>query len=171
MKRIFCRLHDSLRGHITGLAATTTLLLAGCATLATFQSASYGNDALLAQTQLSNCWSYYQAKSIKEHIFQLHRNLLVTLPDIQAADTITFYDSEIDRYRQEKYALMEQAGNLSQARITAEQQAISAGHALLLVQSALILSSLASVSHTIYYWYGSVLLGAGGLLSLVLTLR
>ncbi len=155
---------------ISTLVAVTTLLLAGCATLATFQSATYESDALLAQTELTNCWSYYQAKSIKQHLFQLHRDILVLEPSTaETAEKIAEYDEEITRYRQEKYMLMQQAAELERTREEAEVRAASFGESLLYLQVGLLLSSLASVGRVSYYWYGALIAGAGGLIVLAST--
>lgn len=169
MKRLLRHLKQPWNDKVNGYVAVTTLLLAGTATLVTFASAAYGNDALLAQTQLSNCWSYYQAKSIKEHAFQLHRDLLLLIP---ASDntTITHYNSEIERYRQEKYALMQEANKLSHTREKAEHYAASFGNSLIFLQVGILLSSLASVNRISYYWYGSILAGISSLIALVFTL-
>ena len=161
--RWLARLRLRWNDRISTLVAVTTLLLAGCATLATFQSATYGNDALLAQTELTNCWSYYQAKSIKQHLFQLHRDLLALEPStLETAEKIAEYEEEISRYRQEKYALMQQAADLERTPEEAEVRAASFGEALLYLQVGLLLSSLASVGRVPYYWYGALIAGAGG---------
>lgn len=152
------------------LVAVTTLLLAGLATLATFQSATYGNDALLAQTELTNCWSYYQAKSIKQHLFQLHRDILISQPSTaETTETVARYEEEIARYRQEKYALIEKAAELERTREEAERRAARFGESLLYLQVGLLLSSLASVGRVPYYWYGALIAGAGGLIVLAST--
>ena len=152
---------------LSTLVAVTTLLLAGGGTLATFQSATYGNEALLAQTELSNCWAYYQAKSIKEHSYQLHRDLLTALPPSgDTAKLIRVYEDEIARYRQEKYTLMQRAAELERTREESEHRAASLGDALLFLQVGILLSSLASVNRIPYYWYGALLAGFGGVAAL-----
>lgn len=170
MKQLLRRFRQPWNDKTASLACVTTLLLAGCATLATFQSATYSSDALLAQTELANCWSYYQAKSIKQHIFELHRDLLPLLPDDRHSALIARYDSEIDRYRQEKYALLQEATERAQAREFAHQHASHWGNALLLWQVGVLFSSLASVNRITYYWYGALLTGIGGLIALLLTI-
>lgn len=168
MKRWLCRLRLTWSERISTFVAVTTLFLAGSATLATFQAASYGNEALLAQTELASCWAYYQAKSIKEHSFQLHRNLLDALPPSAESDEmIRTYEDEIARYRQEKHALMQEATELTRAREEAETRAASLGEALLFLQVGILFSSLASVSRIPYYWYGSLAAGLGGLAALL----
>lgn len=170
MKQLLRRFRQPWNDKIASLACVTTLLLAGCATLATFQSATYSSDALLAQTELANCWSYYQAKSIKQHIFELHRDLLPLLPDDRHSALGARYDSEIDRYRQEKYALLQEATEHAQAREAARRHASRWGNALLLWQVGVLFSSLASVNRITYYWYGALLTGIVGLIALSLTI-
>ena len=166
--RWLTRLRIRWNDRLGTLVAVTTLLLAGLATLATFQSATYGNDALLAQTELTNCWSYYQAKSIKQHLFQLHRDMLALQPSTtETAETLARYEEEIARYRQEKYALMQKAAELERTREEAENRAARFGESLLYLQVGLLLSSLASVGRVPYYWYGALIAGAGGAWMLV----
>lgn len=167
MNRWLCRFRLAWSERISTLVAVTTLLLAGGGTLATFQSATYGNETLLAQTELSNCWAYYQAKSIKEHSYQLHRDHLTVLPpSADTAKLIRTYEDEIARYRQEKYTLMQRAAELERTREESEHRAASLGDALLYLQVGILLSSLASVNRIPYYWYGALLAGLGGLAAL-----
>lgn len=170
MDRVLRRLRRPWNSRISALVAVTTLLLAGCATLATFQAAAYGNDALLAQTELANCWSYYQAKSIKQHIFQLHRDLLLVLPATDSADLISHYDDEIERYNKEKHVLMQKATALSHTQEKAQQHASSFGESLIFLQVGILFSSLASVNRITYYWYGAILSALFGLGMLIFAL-
>lgn len=166
--RLFRRFKQPWSERVASYVAVTTLVLAGCATLATFQAATYGNEALLAQTESSSCLAYYQAKSIKEHMFRLHRDLLPLVSATSDNALMAQYDEEIERYRREKYALMQKASELEDIREDAEQRATSFGEALIFLQVGILFSSLASVNRIVFYWYGACLAGFGGLVALLI---
>ena len=67
------------KDHLTTVIAVTTLLLAACATIASFKAAGYGNRMVLAQNRASDQWAYYQAKSIKETQYQVQRDSMAAL--------------------------------------------------------------------------------------------
>ena len=56
--------------------ALTTVILAVCATLSTFKGGGFSTRSVLSQTQASDQWAYYQAKSIREHLYRSQATLL-----------------------------------------------------------------------------------------------
>ena len=58
------------KDRIPTLIAITTLILAVCATLSSFKAGGYSTKMILSQSQASDQWAYYQAKSIKETAYQ-----------------------------------------------------------------------------------------------------
>ena len=59
------------------LLALTTVILAVCATLATFKGGGFSTRSVLRQNQASDQWAYYQAKSIKGNLYEMDREHLV----------------------------------------------------------------------------------------------
>ncbi len=53
------------------LLALTTVILAVCATLATFKGGGYSTRTVLSQSLASDQWAYYQAKGIKFNLYEL----------------------------------------------------------------------------------------------------
>jgi len=51
--------------------ALTTVILAVCATLATFKGGGYSTRSVMSQTRASDQWAFYQAKSIKGYIYEM----------------------------------------------------------------------------------------------------
>jgi Domain of unknown function (DUF4337) len=49
--------------------ALTTVILAVCATLSTFKGGGFSTRSVLSQTQASDQWAFYQAKSIKGYLY------------------------------------------------------------------------------------------------------
>ena len=53
------------------LLALTTVILAVCATLATFRGGGYSTRTVLSQSHASDQWAYYQAKGIKGNLYEV----------------------------------------------------------------------------------------------------
>ena len=150
------------------LIAITTLILAVCATLASFKAAGYGNRMVLMQSQASDQWAYYQAKSIKETAYQVQRDLL-TIQIMEAAQPqvyqkqIDAYDKELARYKQEKNDIQNEAKKLENERDIARDYNGLFGQALIFLQVGILLSSLASINKIYYYWYMGAFVGMVGI--------
>src|SRR5512136_1518931 len=56
--------------------ALTTVILAVCATLATFKGAGFSTRSVMSQTRASDQWAFYQAKSIKGYIYEMQKDKL-----------------------------------------------------------------------------------------------
>jgi len=161
---------------ISVFIAITTLVLAVCATLAAFKAAGYGNKMVLAQSQASDQWAYYQAKSIKETSYQLQRDTLeialaqqMPSPELLQKQ-LAEYDQEIARYKQEKNEIAAQAKQLEKERDTAQEFNGAFGQSLIFLQIGILLSSLASINKVHYYWYAGLAIGTGGVLVFLMTL-
>lgn len=150
------------------LIAITTLLLAVCATLTSFKAAGYGNRMVLAQNQASDQWAYYQAKSIKETQYQVQRDaLLAVLPPDVRTETVTrqiaAFEKEINRYKQEKSDIANEAQKLEMERDAARKYNTILGQALMFLQVGILLSSLASINKTAGYWLAGASIGVVGI--------
>lgn len=147
--------------------AITTLIFAVCATLASFKAAGYGNKMVLTQTQASDQWAFYQAKSIKETSYQVIKDTMVLGLDqannpVAIAAKIAEYDKEIARYKQEKNDISNQAKRLETERDMARNLNAMFGQSLIFLQIGILLSSLAALSKNHYYWYIGAVLGVIG---------
>ena len=156
------------KDRIPTFIAITTLILAVCATLSSFKAGGYSTKMVLAQSQASDQWAYYQAKSIKETAYQTQRDALelARQSTSMAAEAyqakIVAYDKEVARYKQEKNEIMAEAKKLEAARDQYQKHGMRFGEALILLQIGILLSSLASISKNHVYWYGGAIAGAGG---------
>lgn len=149
------------------LIAVTTLIFAVCATLASFRAAGYGNKMVLAQTQASDQWAYYQAKSIKETLYQVQRDMLEaemkesSRPE-EFQEKLSRFEKEIQRYKEEKNEINNQALAKEQERDLAKEHNSRFGQSLIFLQIGILLSSLASINKIPYYWYASLAGGGTG---------
>ncbi len=159
------------------LLALTTVILALGATISTLSVGKYSNRGILKQTQASNQWAHYQAKSIKGYLYELQKEKLETdlklLPTSTPAETlqdynkrIESYTSNIKRYEVEKQDIQKQALALESERDQASVHSQQFGIAVILLQLAILLSSIASVMKKKPMWLLGIFLGATGFIYL-----
>lgn len=162
--------------------ALTTVVLAVCATLSTFKGGSYSTLSVISQAQSSDQWAFYQAKSTKQHLYelqvdQLQLQALALAPghpahaafDAKIAD----YQRQIARYNGEKKELQDQAKGLEQQRDEAKARGKPFGLAVIFLQVAILLNSISGLLKARRVWWTAIpvaLVGvamfANGLLSL-----
>lgn len=165
----------SWKENINTFIAITTLILAVCATLTAFKAAGYGNKMVLTQSQASDQWAYYQAKSIKETTIQAQLDMLqLTVTQTGNAelykDMINKYEKDIVRYKQEKNDITVEAKRLENIRDAAQSYNSNFGQALIFLQIGILLSSLASINKVTYYWYMGLLAGGTGMIMFIYTM-
>ena len=66
---------EKKEGWLNYLALATVIVALG-ATLSTLRVGSFSNRSILRQTQASDQWAYYQAKSIKGYLYELQKEKL-----------------------------------------------------------------------------------------------
>lgn len=155
------------------ILALTTVILALGATVSTLSVGKYSNRSILKQTQASNQWAYYQAKSIKGYLYELQKEKLETdlrlLPASAPPEVvqdyknrIESYSSNIKRYEAEKQDIQKQALALETERDQASVHSQQFGIAVILLQLAILLSSIASVMKKKPIWILGIFLGLAG---------
>lgn len=153
--------------------AVTTVLLALAATLSTLRVGSFSNRSILRQTQASDQWSYYQAKSIKSYLYEIQKDklqlelkLLGDNPpkNVQEefAKKIDTYAKQVARYDKEKDEIQKEARHLESERDLATRHSQTFGIAVILLQLAILLSSIAALMKKKSVWFLGLALGAVG---------
>ena len=153
--------------------ATITVLLALGATLSTLRVGSYSNRSILRQTQASNQWAYFQAKSIKSYLYELQKEKLemelkqmpTTAPQEARKEyekKIGSYDKKLKTYEEEKAAIQREARTLESQRDVAVLHSQAFGIAVILLQLSILLSSIAALMKKKMVWYFALVLGAVG---------
>ncbi len=152
--------------------ALATVILAVCATLSTFKGGSYSTQSVINQAQASDQWAYYQAKSTKQHLHQLQLELLelqaMALPHgsrIENAYTrkIEDYRSKVDVYEKEKKQIEAKARELEDARDEAKRHNKPFGMAVMFLQVAILLNSIAGLMRKKQVWWAAMPVGLIGL--------
>ncbi len=158
--------------------ALTTVVLAVCATLATFKGGGYSTKSVLSQTRASDQWAYYQAKSLKGYLYELQKDKLqLELKALRAKDSlpvrdeyeskIADYAKKIKKYEEERNSIQNEAKKLEAARDDAQKHAQTFGIAVIFLQIAILLSSIAALMKKKYLWVLGMGVGACGILYFV----
>ena len=156
-----------------GWLALSTAIMAVLAALTTLYMGKYSSRAIMSQGQESDQWAYYQAKSIKGHTFEINRQTLELqnltqkrLSPEAAAEfkkVINKYGDEIKRYDGEKKEIKNKAEGIAKIKLKAQEMGGNFAYALIFLQIALMLSSIASLTKRHYLWYIALLCNVGWL--------
>ena len=154
--------------------ALTTVIIALGATMSTLSVGKFSNRGILKQTQASNQWAYYQAKSIKAYLYELQKEKLETdlklSPNIDEGvrneyeQKITKYGEQIRRYEQEKIDIQGQAQSLEKELDQAMVHSQQFGLAVIFLQLAILMSSIASLMRKKLMWVVGLMVGLLGFL-------
>jgi hypothetical protein len=153
--------------------ALTTVIFAVCATLATFKGGGYSTRSVLSQAQASDQWAYYQAKSIKENVYQLQLDKIGLEAKLDAdasaakatlyKDAISTYEKKVAKYSDEKAAIKALAEDWEAKRDDAKKHGEPFGIAVILLQIAILISSIAALLKRQVLWYLALPVGLLGI--------
>jgi hypothetical protein len=124
----------------------------------------------MSQTQASDQWAYYQAKSIKGYIYEVQRDKLALERKALAGKVAADYDAKIDdysgkiaKYEGEKSAIQKEAKRYEEIRNDAQKHSQIFGIAVIYLQIAILLSSIAALIKKKLVWYAGVGVGLIGI--------
>lgn len=151
----------------TKYVSLSLIFLAVLAAVATQRGAGYSsatmkqlNEATFNQAEASDQWAFYQAKGIKQSLYELERERL-------AASDAKGLTARVDRYEKEKQAIAAAAKALEAKRDLARAAATLAasggremGLATSVFQIAIALGGITLVVKKRWLWYASLLTGA-----------
>jgi hypothetical protein len=154
--------------------ALTTVILAVCATLSTFKGGGYSTRSVMSQSQASDEWAYFQAKAVKGDLYQLQIEKLEierrALPKSAPMDLTAGYDEKIGEYRKkvekyetEKSEIQKKARELESIRDESQIHSRAFGVAVIYLQIAILLSSIAGLLKRKPVWYLGMATGVVGL--------
>ena len=155
--------------------ALTTVVLAVCATLSTFKGGGYSTRSVISQAQASDQWAFFQAKSIRENMYRLQKENLVLAEDVLPAnaaaavrgrykEAIASADASVEKYEKEKNTIKLEAQRLEKQRDDAQRHGQPFGMAVIFLQVAILISSIAGLLKRQQIWYVALPFGALGLL-------
>jgi len=155
--------------------ALTTTILAVCAAIASMNGGGCGTSIQLMTTQESDQWSYFQAKSIKQHVVSFERDLLALellkspAAELQAmlASKVKAANADLVRYDKEKAEIKAAVDALERDQAVLKRKGGSYGVAVMFFQISIMLSSIGALMRRKLPWITGLVVGAAGLLYFV----
>ncbi len=154
--------------------ALTTVIFAVCATLSTFKGGGFSTRSVLAQTQASDQWAFYQAKSIKGYIYETQKEKIeldlrssgAKMPKALAQEyeqKVASYANKIKKYEDEKKQIEAAARKFEAVKEDAQKHAQIFGMAVIFLQIAILLSSISALLKKKIVWTLGLAVGVVGL--------
>jgi hypothetical protein len=161
----------------TKYTAVSLVFIAVLAAVATQWSGKYSgtvlvklNDSTFMQAQASDQWSYYQAKSIKQNLYEAMREVAAKTPGATGEpekQALEAFNAKVAKYDAEKSEIKRKAELLEQERDAARAAATSAsqhgsgmGLAIAIFQISIALASICMVTKKRPLWYVALVLAA-----------
>jgi hypothetical protein len=127
------------------------------------QAMLYKNEAVLKKAQASDQWSFYQAKSSKQHLMEL-------AIDLAPKEKTEFYRKQAEKYDKEKNGIKQQAEQLDKESLKADELSEHEMHphhrlaqAMTLIQIAISLASITVLTRRRWLFGLAIASAAGGL--------
>jgi hypothetical protein len=160
-------LHEKAEGHghgegpaWVGQVALSAAIFAVLAAVAALQASHHANEAMLDQMQATDSWAYYQAKGIKSALVETKAELLESL----AKEKVEGERKKIDKYKEEQKEIEEQAHEKERGSAEHMRRHVILARSVTSFQVAIALSAISVLSRRKLLWYGSLLLGAIGVI-------
>ena len=153
--------------------ALTTVIFAVCATLATFKGGGYSTKSVITQAQASDQWAFYQAKAVKGYLYELEKEKLELELATQSLNpelkdryikAIEHAQEHIEKYEKEKSDIQTTAKGLEQERDMAQLHSHPFGIAVIFLQVAILICSIAGLFKRKVLWQVAMPLGLLGVL-------
>jgi len=167
----------------TRYVSLTMVIIAVLAAIATLKGGGFStrtlkemNEATFNQTQASDQWSFFEAKSIKENLYQIELDHLNAAPAPDAA-IVAKMSAKIKQYDADKADITTKAKAFETARDRARETATVAaehsrkmGLAITLYQIAIALGAMCLIVKKKPLWIASGLLGAAATAQMIYVL-
>ncbi len=142
----------------------TMSLLAVLVAICTVLGHRTHSEAILAQTKASDKWSEYQAKKIRQNETQLTSDMLSTLAahDPNAQRLVESYKQHAEKWTADLNDEQNEAHKLEAEVDRAEQRGSRFDFGEVLLEVALVITSITLLTRQRSFWYAGLVLGAIG---------
>ncbi len=121
---------------------------------------------LLLQNKATNQWAYFQAKNIRRHSYEVFLDLL-SISEVKAQQQVAKlrekYGREVERYRGEQKEIEAEARRLEREVEVARREANRFDLGEVLLEAALVITSITLLTRRRLFWSTGVILGISGL--------
>jgi hypothetical protein len=147
----------------TKYVSLTVVIIAVIAAVAAQWSGKYGSRVQISQLQASDQWSYYEAKSIKQHLdesalVQLRQSGSTNNPVVAAQ--INKLAANLARYDKEKADIQVQAKDLEKQRDAASAKGGRMGLAVSILSVSIATASICTVTKKKPLWFVAMIMAA-----------
>jgi len=149
------------------VSLTMAILAVGLAIVSLMAYRSYVEQTIL-QTQVTDQWSYYQAKNIRMHEDQVAADLasiMVATDTQKAAQIRDKYKAEADRYSNDKSGIDAKARDLQDEANLQGRRADRFDLGEVFLDIAMVITSITLLSGRRMFWYAGMVLGAIGVVA------
>jgi uncharacterized protein DUF4337 len=146
--------------------SVTMAILAVCVAVVSLLGHRSHTEELLLQNRATDQWSYYQAKNIRRHNYEMGVDLLsmMEFKDKAQADKVREkYQKEAERYTKEQAEIEDQAKDLEKESALEQRKANRFDLGEVFLEIALVISSLSLLSRKRFYWFLGIVSGLAGL--------
>lgn len=159
----------------TKYVSLTMVVIAVTAAIATLKGGGFStrtlkdmNEATFNQAQASDQWSYFEAKSIKQNLYEIELDhLTAASPTNWDLVAVVKMKAKVDKYDKDKADITAQAKKFEAVRDAARKNATSAaehsrqmGLSITLFQIAIALGAMCLIVKKKPLWFASMILGA-----------
>jgi hypothetical protein len=148
-------------------SAVTVAVLAALLAFVSMYSSGSGSDAQMAATKAADEWSYFQSKSVKEHTFQVERDLagMLAPASVDEAKRAAFIDNcnkQAAKYEKEKEEAKVKALDYEKQIDAANRSGSRFGLGALMLQIAIVITSVSLLVRKLGIYLVGALLGLTG---------
>ncbi len=138
----------------TKYVSLTVVIIAVFGSIAAQWGGKFSSRSQMSQAQASDQWAFYQAKSIKQHLYKINRAQVVKSADsAEAAKQQKEFDAEIAKYEKEKNEIMEKAKALEAVRDASSKLGSQIGLAITLFSMSIALTSICMMTKKKPLWF------------------
>jgi hypothetical protein len=123
-------------------------------------------EELLAQTRATDQWSYYQAKNMRRNNLEALDDVLTALESTKAdraAEVRKHFHEEIEKYREQQTEIQGEARSLEAEVQRSSRRADRFDLGEVLLEIALVVTSITLLTDKRAYWYFGFVLAAVGI--------
>jgi uncharacterized protein DUF4337 len=127
-----------------------------------------GTEEVILQNRVTDQWSYYQAKNIRQHVDDQFADLVGVVPakDTEAAAKVQEkYRVEIERYKEEMKELESKAHELEQDFLRTHRKTDRFDLGEVFLEIGLVVTSITLLSGRRIYWHVGLLFASAGIVT------
>ena len=147
---------------LAGATVTMSILAVFVAAVSLLGHRSH-TEELLTQSQASDIWAEYQAKSIRRHGYEQIKDLLAAIEQRDTTALQEKYQGEADKARKDQDELQKKAREYEAERDEQRRRANYFDLGEVMLEGALVITSMTLLTRKRFYWNAGIALAVAGL--------